>query len=63
MTIVLIFLTGVLMGAINIAFFFFGYYVRDKKKDDNALELDEHNVEAVKSLMDWIGYNGEGGKK
>ena len=58
MNLILIFLTGTLMGAFNFGFFLLGYYVRGKKKED-AVQLDDTNKEAVKELINWIGYGGK----
>lgn len=59
MNLILIVLCGILMGAINLGFFLLGYYIRSKKKDDNAVEVNETNIEAVKEIMKWVGYGGK----
>lgn len=56
MEIIFIILTGVLMGAFNLGFFFLGYYIRDKKPIDNSVVVDKDNAEAVKEFMNWINY-------
>lgn len=58
MNLILIVLCGILMGAFNFGFFCLGYYVRDKKKDDDALEVTNDNAEVVKGLADWLNYGG-----
>ena len=59
MNLILIVLCGILMGAFNFAFFLLGYYVRDKKKDSDAVEITDHNKEAVASIMQWMNYGGK----
>ena len=44
------------MGAFNFGFFCLGYYVRSKKKEDNAVQLDAENGEAIKNLLNWMKY-------
>ena len=56
MNIILIFLCGILMGAFNFGFFLLGYYVRSKKKEEAAMEVNDKNVEAVKELIKWMNY-------
>lgn len=58
MEIILILLTGTLMGAFNFGFFCLGYYVRGKKNDDKV-EITEDNKDAIKEIMDWLGYGGK----
>ena len=58
MTVVLIFLVGVLMGAINFGAFCLGYYVRSLKKDENAVQVDKSNQKAVAEMMEWLNYGG-----
>ena len=45
------------MGAFNFGFFCLGYYYRDKKNDDKV-EITDQNKEAIKQLVEWIGYGG-----
>ena len=59
MNLILIVLCGILMGAFNFAFFLLGYYVRGQKKDEDALEVTDHNKEAVASIMRWMNYGGK----
>lgn len=59
MNIILIFLTGILMGAFNVGFFILGYYLRGQKQEDNAVKVTEENKEAIKELMNWINYGGK----
>ena len=56
MDIILIMLCGILMGAFNFAFFCLGYYVRSKKKEENAVQLDAENGKAIKDLLNWMNY-------
>ena len=56
MNIILIYLCGILMGAFNFGFFLLGYYVRSKKKEEPAVEVNEKNIESVKQLMNWMKY-------
>jgi len=56
MNFILIMLCGILMGAFNFGFFCLGYYVRSKKKEDNAVQLDAENGEAIKNLLNWMKY-------
>ena len=59
MTIALIVLCGILMGALNFGCFLLGYYVREKRKDESALEVNDTNKEAVASIMRWMNYGGK----
>ena len=56
---ILIVLCGILMGAFNFGFFILGYYVRDKKQSEDAVEVTEANAESLKRIMEWIGYGGK----
>lgn len=56
MNLLLIILCGILMGAVNFGFFLLGYYVRSKKKDENAMEINEQNAEAIKDMLNWMNY-------
>lgn len=58
MTIVLIFLVGVLMGAFNFGFFCLGYYIRSLKKDDEAVHVDNNNQQGIREMMEWLNYGG-----
>lgn len=35
-----------------------GYYVRSKRKEDDAVEINEKNKEAFQELFNWMGYGG-----
>jgi hypothetical protein len=59
MELALILLVGTLMGAFNFGFFCLGYYVRDKKNDDDVLEVTNENAESVKKIMEWMNYGGK----
>lgn len=58
MEIILIILTGTLLGAFNFLFFCLGFYVRGKRNDD-AVKLTKENAEFVKQMMEWRTYGGE----
>lgn len=47
------------MGAFNLGFFMLGYYVRSRRKDEDAVEVNESNKEAIKEIMNWIQYGGK----
>ena len=59
MNIILIFLTGTLMGAFNFGFFCLGYYVRSRKPSDDGLEVTKENAEFVDEMMKWRMYGGD----
>lgn len=60
MNLILIVLCGTLMGAFNVGFFMLGYLYRDKyQKKPDAVEITNDNKEAVKELIEWIGYGGK----
>jgi len=58
MNLILIVLTGVLMGAFNFGFFCLGYYVRSKKPEE-GMKLTKENADFVKEMMNWRMYGGE----
>lgn len=58
MTIILTILTGVLMGAFNFGFFILGYYVRDKKPNDEGVTVTKQNQDFIEEMMKWKNYNG-----
>lgn len=58
MELALIILSGILMGAFNFGFFLLGYYIRSKKKDEDAITVTEQNKDALKSIYDWVNYKG-----
>ena len=58
MTIALILLAGILMGAFNIGFFILGYYVRSKKPSDEGVTVTNQNKEFIEEMMRWKNYNG-----
>ena len=60
MNVILIMIAGILMGAFNFGFFILGYLYSDKyQKKPDTVELNEDNKEAVKELIEWIGYGGK----
>ena len=59
MEIILILLTGTLMGAFNFGFFCLGYYVRGKKQNEEAVKITKENAELVAEMMNWRAYGGE----
>ena len=58
MNLILIFLTGTLMGAFNFASFCLGYYVRGKKSNEEAVKVTKENAEFIAEMMNWRSYNG-----
>lgn len=58
MTIALILLAGILMGAFNFGFFILGYYVRSKKPSDEGVTVTNQNKEFIEEMMRWKNYNG-----
>lgn len=58
MEIILIFLTGTLMGAFNLGFFFLGYYLRGKKADDEGVAVTDRNGDFIKDMARWRAFNG-----
>lgn len=58
MTVILILLTGTLMGAFNLGFFMLGYYIRSKKPSDEGVTVTKENKEFIEEMMKWRNYNG-----
>ena len=58
MTVILILLTGTLMGAFNLGFFMLGYYIRSKKPSDEGVTVTKENKEFIEEMMRWRNYNG-----
>lgn len=58
MEIILIILTGILMGAFNLGFFILGYYVRGKKTNEEGVTVTNENREFIEEMMKWRNYNG-----
>ena len=72
MEIILILLTGTLMGALFLACAAIGFYAGMKvaskkaKKEDNSIEITEDNAKAFAGLFELLNYNGDirnGGKQ
>ena len=63
MEIILIILTGAILGAFFIGFFFLGYYLGSKKSKENqdGLIVTENNKEYVKDMALWRQFNGFNG--
>lgn len=63
MEIILIILTGAILGAFFIGFFFLGYYLGSKKSKENqdGLVVTENNKEYVKDMALWRQFNGFNG--
>lgn len=59
MNLILIILTGILMGAFNLGFFMLGYYVKSKRPDNDGMTLTKDNAEFVKEMMEWKNYGGK----
>lgn len=58
MQVILIVLTGILMGAFNFGFFMLGYYVRGKKPSEDGVTVTNENREFIEEMMKWRNYNG-----
>jgi len=59
MNLILIVLTGVLMGAFNFAFFILGYLYRDKKPSTDGVTVTKENKAFIEEMMRWRNYGGE----
>lgn len=63
MELILILLTGTLMGAFFLGFFLLGMrYQRmltESTKEEEGLEVNEQNIEGVKELYKWLNYGGK----
>lgn len=59
MNIILIILTGTLMGAFNFAFFCLGYWYRDKHPTEDGITVTKENREFIEEMMRWRNYGGE----
>lgn len=58
MELILIVLCSILMGAFNLGFFMFGYYIRGKKPTDEGVTVTDSNKEFITEMMKWRNYNG-----
>ena len=63
MEIILIILTGAILGSFFIGFFFLGYYLGSKntKENQDGLVVTENNKEYVKDMALWRQFNGFNG--
>ena len=63
MEIILIILTGAILSAFFIGFFFLGYYLGSKKSKENqdGLVVTDNNKEYVKDMALWRQFNGFNG--
>lgn len=59
MNLILIFLTGTLMGAFNFGFLCLGYYIGGKRKENEAVKVTKDNAEFIAEMMNWRSYGGE----
>lgn len=63
MELILILLTGTLMGAFFLGFFLLGMrYQRmltENTKEEEGLEVNEQNIDGVKELYKWLNYGGK----
>ena len=63
MELILILLTGTLMGAFFLGFFLLGMrYQRmltESTKEEEGLEVNEQNIDGVKELYKWLNYGGK----
>ncbi len=46
------------MGAINISFFMFGYYIRGKRKTEEGVTVTKDNQQFIEEMMRCRNYNG-----
>ena len=58
MNLVLIILTGTLMGAFNFGFFLLGYYLGTKKESQDGITVTKDNKDFIKEMMAWRSYDG-----
>lgn len=56
MNLILIFLTGTLMGAFNLAFYLYGVHVGKRNSPEDAVTVTKENKEFIKQLMEWRNY-------
>lgn len=60
MEIVLIMLTGTLMGALLVGAFYLGVrYGENKQTNTDAVELNDRNKEAISEMVKWLNYGGK----
>ena len=59
MEIILIVLTSAIISAFFIGFFLLGYYVRDKKPNNEGVTVTEQNKEFIEEMMRWRNYGGK----
>ena len=59
MNIILIILTGTLMGAFNFGFFLLGYHFGMKKVPEEGVTVTKDNQDFIKEMMAWRSYGGE----
>jgi len=58
MEIILIILTGTLLGAFNLGFFMLGYHFGTKKASEEGIKVNEKNAEFINEMMNWRMYGG-----
>ena len=58
MSLILIILCGVLMGAFNLGFFLLGVYYKTKHPDEDAVTVTKENAELIEEMMKWRNYGG-----
>lgn len=58
MNLILIILTGTLMGAFNFGFFCLGYYIRSLRKDEDGVTVTKENRDFIEEIMRWRNYGG-----
>lgn len=61
MTVVLVILTGIVMGAVNVGFFLLGYQFKNKETSKDGVTLTENNSEFVKEMARWRAFGGNNG--
>lgn len=59
MNIILIFLTGILMGAFNFAFYLYGVHVGSTKQKEDGVTVTKENEDFIREMMEWRSYGGK----
>lgn len=59
MNIILILLTGTLMGAFNFAFYLYGVHVGSTKQKEDGVTVTKENEDFIREMMEWRSYGGK----
>lgn len=62
--VIYIILASAIISALFCFAFFFGFALglkHSKPKEERTVEIDENNMEAYKSLQEWMNYTGSNG--